>query len=175
MISEMAENTHKVVAMIISFVTPHANLDLVVTGIACSLEEHLRMELVEVGIRSSLEAPSVYRCALPQKLHLQCECRKNAHIIDEDIDRSLHPSHKDTGIITRLSFFYSTREVPPECLLTPWDSGWLTNRGESGARAVLLCTRNQGVEIDGKRTMTTHGVTKDGLARKVLTTTRVSL
>lgn len=70
MIGEMAENTHKVITMIISFMTPHANLNLVVTGIARSLEEYLRMELVEVGIRSSLEAPSAYRCALPQRVHL---------------------------------------------------------------------------------------------------------
>jgi hypothetical protein len=68
MIGEMVENTHKVVAMIISFMTPHANLNLVVTGIACCLEEYLRMELVEVGICSSLEALSVYRCALPQRV-----------------------------------------------------------------------------------------------------------
>ena len=70
----------------------------------------------------------------------QCGDRKDAHIIDEDIDRSLHASHKDTRIIIRFSFFHSTGEVPPECLLAPWDSGWLTNRGESGARAVLLRT-----------------------------------
>ena len=66
----MAENTYKVVAMIISFVAPHPNLNLVVTGIACSLEECLRTKLVEESIRSSLEAMSAYRCALPQRGHL---------------------------------------------------------------------------------------------------------
>lgn len=66
----MAENTHEIVAMIIPFMTPHPNLNLVVSGIARSLEKCLRVELVEEIICSSLEAPSAYQRAGSQRVHL---------------------------------------------------------------------------------------------------------
>lgn len=133
MIRETVENTHKIVAMIIPFMASHPDLNLVVARVARGLEEHFRMKLVEEGIRGSLEVPS----AACQSALRQCRYGKVTHIVNEDIDRSFHPSNKDARIVIFLSFFHPTREVPSECFLTPRNGGRLADRGEGRARTVL--------------------------------------
>lgn len=75
-IRKIVEDTHKIVAMIIPFVTPYPNLNFVVSGKACSLEECLGMKLIEEIVRSSLRIASPCQCVRPQNVPLQYRVKK---------------------------------------------------------------------------------------------------
>ena len=72
------------------------------------------------------------------------------------------------GIVLLLRLFNSTLQVAIERLLSPWAVDRVGDGSESGYGPILLRSRAQGVEVYSQSAMSTHGVSKDRLAREVL-------
>lgn len=94
---------------------------------------------------------------------------EDTHIIDKNVNGlSTKLADQLSSIILLLGLFDTALKVPIERLLAPVTVDWIRDGRKGRARAVLLRALADRVEVDRERSMASHGVPEDGLAREVL-------
>ena len=105
------------------------------------------------------------KTVLRQYLKFSLVLERITNVVNKDVNRVSMTGDELCGIISLLSFFYSTRKITIESLLSPRTLGRVGNGGKSRSRFKLL---RLGCQINCQCAMTTHAVSKDGLPGPVL-------